>query len=417
MFGWSVIGLVFGGLLLWSIFAPFEGAILTSGQITVESNQQAVQHLEGGIVRQIYVREGDTVEAGQRLISLDPTTTDAGVDAVEARLFELLGTEARLIAEQNGQRVLGIRSGFEEMETEPEMIRILDAQNNLALARRDARRTQTSIFRQQIEQLRTRIDGMGREILARERQIDLLEDEIGRFEILREKGLAPEIRILALKREKSVVESEKDSLTSNIAAINVQIGEARSEISKLDQTFREDVLTELRNVQTQIEELAEQRTTAKDRQFRQEITAPRAGRVIGVRAHTIGGVITPSEPIMFVVPEGDRLIAKVRIMPMDIDKVSIGQTAKLRFTAFNMDESPEVDGAITQVSPDALTDQATGMSYYEAIVEIPDASLLSERFELLPGMPVDALVLTESRSVLSYLVKPLQDAVSRTFRE
>jgi multidrug efflux pump subunit AcrA (membrane-fusion protein) len=120
---------------------------------------------------------------------------------------------------------------------------------------------------------------------------------------------------------------------------------------------------------------------------------------------------------MFVVPEGDRLIAKVRIMPMDIDKVSIGQTAKLRFTAFNMDESPEVDGAITQVSPDALTDQATGMSYYEAIVEIPDASLLSERFELLPGMPVDALVLTESRSVLSYLVKPLQDAVSRTFRE
>lgn len=415
--GWAAILLVFGGLVAWSVFAPFEGAVLSQGQVAVESNQQAIQHLEGGIVREIYVREGDEVEQGQRLISLDATTTQAGVQALEARLFELLGTEARLIAERDGLSTLSIREDFAALNEDPEMQAILRAQQALLNSRDDTLGTQASILRQRINQLDTRIGGMTKEIAEKDSEIALLQDEISRFEELVAKELAPEVRVLALRREMSKVQGARESLVSDISATRVQIGEARTEIAKLNQGFQQDVLTELRDVQTQIGELAEQRTAAVDRQTRLDILAPRTGRVIGVRAHTIGGVINPSEPIMYIVPEGDPLVAKVQVNPVDIDKISVGQEAVLRFTAFNQDKTPKVSGAVVSVSADALTDQATGRTYYEAVVEIPPDALAKTDFVLVPGMPVDASLKTESRSVLSYLVKPLTDSMSRTFRE
>lgn len=415
--GWLAIISVFGGLVAWSVYAPFEGAVLTQGQIAVESNQQAIQHLEGGIVREIFVREADYVEQGQKLISLDATTTEAGLLALEARLFELLGTEARLLAERDNTSTLVLRESFAELADKPEMAAILTAQKSLMQARADSRRTQIRILRQRVEQLETRIDGMLREIMEKDEQMVLLNDEIHRFEQLVEKGLAPEVRVLALRRELSEIQGMKQSLLSDISATRVQIGEAQTEISKLSQSFQEDVLTQLRDVQTQIGELTEQRTAAVDRQTRLDIIAPRSGMVIGVRAHTIGGVINPSEPIMYIVPEGDPLVAKVRVNPVDIDKISSGQEAVLHFTAFNQDETPKVVGSVSKISADALVDEATGQSFYEVIVEIPADALPTEKFTLVPGMPVDASLRTESRSVLSYLIKPLTDSMAKTFRE
>ncbi|MGH1421479.1 MAG: HlyD family type I secretion periplasmic adaptor subunit [Hyphomonas sp.] len=415
--GWFAIISVFGGLVAWSVFAPFEGAVLTQGQISVESNQQAIQHLEGGIVREIFVREADYVEQGQQLLSLDATTTAAGLQALEARLFELLGTEARLLAERDKSTSLVLRESFADLADSPAMGAILSAQRSLLSARSDSRRTQTRILRQRVEQLETRIDGMTREISEKDAQILLLRDEIQRFEQLVAKGLAPEVRVLALRRELSEIEGMRQSLLSDISATRVQIGEALTEISKLSQTFQEDVLTQLRDVQTQIGELTEQRTAAVDRQTRLDIVAPRSGLVIGVRAHTIGGIVNPSEPIMYIVPEGDPLVAKVRVNPVDIDKISSGQKAVLHFTAFNQDETPKVVGHVSKISADALVDEATGQSFYEVIVDIPSDALPSEQFTLVPGMPVDASLRTESRSVLSYLVKPLTDSMTRTFRE
>jgi len=232
-----------------------------------------------------------------------------------------------------------------------------------------------------------------------------------------ERGQAVITRVLALKRDRARLQGEKDALTSDIAATRVQIGEARSEIARLDQGNTETLLTELRDVQTQISELAEERTALLDRSGRLDITAPRAGRVLGIRAHTVGGVIRPSEPIMYIVPENDRLIAKVRISPVDIDKISVGQTAILRFSAFNQDETPKFTGSVINVSADAFADENTGATFYEAMVEIPDDALASSKFQLVPGMPVEVSLRTESRNVLSYLVKPLMDSVSRTFRE
>jgi HlyD family type I secretion membrane fusion protein len=415
--GWGVVALVFGGLIAWSVLAPFEGAVLTAGQITVASNQQAVQHLEGGIVREIYVREADAVTEGQKLLSLDATATGASLQALEARLFALLGTEARLIAERDGTSELRLRPGFEDLASRPDVQAVLASQKSLMAARNDNLGTQGTILRQRIDQLNARIAGMQNEITAKDDQIALVDDEITRFETLMERGQAVITRILALKRDRAQLQGEKDALTSDIAATRVQIGEARSEIARLEQDNTETLLTELREVQTQIGELAEERLALLDRSGRLDILAPRAGRVLGIRAHTVGGVIRASEPIMYIVPENDRLIAKVRISPADIDKISVGQPARLRFSAFNQDQTPQVDGAVSAVSADAITDEATGASFYEVMIEIPDDALASTDLQLLPGMPVEASLTTESRNVLSYLVKPLTDSVSRTSRE
>jgi HlyD family type I secretion membrane fusion protein len=415
--GWGVVALVFGGLIAWSVFAPFEGAVLTAGQISVASNQQAVQHLEGGIVREIYVREADAVTEGQKLLSLDATATGASLQALEARLFGLLGTEARLIAERDGTSELTLRPGFESLTSRPDIQAVLASQKSLMAARNNNLGTQGTILRQRIDQLNTRIAGMQNEITAKDDQIALVDDEITRFETLMERGQAVITRVLALKRDRARLQGEKDALTSEIAATRVQIGEARSEIARLDQDNTETLLTELREIQTQIDELAEERLGLLDRSGRLDIIAPRAGRVLGIRAHTVGGVIRASEPIMYIVPENDRLIAKVRISPADIDKISVGQSARLRFSAFNQDETPQVDGTVTAVSADAITEEATGATFYEVMIEIPEDALASTGFQLLPGMPVEASLTTESRNVLSYLVKPLTDSVSRTFRE
>ncbi len=415
--GWGIVALVFGGLIAWSVFAPFEGAVLAPGQVAVQSNQQSVQHLEGGIVRDIFVREGDEVAAGERLISLERAATDSSLQSLEARLVGLLQTEARLVAERDGAARPLLRPGFEDIASRSDVREGLASQQALIEARLDNRGTQARILRQRIEQLNTRIDGMTSEITSKDDQIALVQDEIQRFETLMERGQTVITRVLALKRDRSRLQGERDALTSDIAATRVQIGEARSEIARLEQDYREGVLTELRDIQSEIGELSEQRNGLLDRSGRLDITAPRAGRVIGIRAHTIGGVINPSEPIMYIVPEDDRLVARVRINPADIDKITPGQPATLRFSAFSQRDTPNFIGSVTTVSADALVDEATGLSYYQATVALPDAALNDADFRLVPGMPVEVMLRTESRSVLSYLVKPLTDSLSRTFRE
>lgn len=415
--GFFIIGIVFGGLVAWSVFAPFEGAVLASGTIAVEGNRKAVQHLEGGIVAEINVREGDYVEAGEVILRLDGTATRAQLAALEARLSELAAREARLIAEQEGSRELRIRPELADLAERPAVQASLTGQASLRLARSESRASQARILRQRIAQLEARINGSMNEIDAKRSELILVEREAESLQGLRRDGLVTETRMLELERAQFRLRGELEALNSQIATTRVQVGETELELQRLEAGFLEEVVTELRDVKAEIAELSEQRIAAIDRLKRLDIVAPTDGYAIGVRAHTVGGVITPSDPVLFVVPRDDRLVAKIRINPADIDKVSVGQDARLIFSAFAQKESPEVDGAIVTVSADAITDEASGLQYYEAIVEWPREAPGAQRFELMPGMPVDAMVKTESRNVLSYLIKPFQDAMSKTFRE
>ena len=415
--GAAAVAVLFGGLLLWSIFAPFEGAVLASGSISVESNQQAVQHLEGGIVGQIFVKEGDRVEEGQPLISLDDTTVDARLSSIEARLFELLSREARLVAERDRQRAPVLRAGVEELEENVNLQSVLRSQAELMRARAASRSTQVELLKQTVLQLERRVTGRESEIVANRKQSSLVQEEIDTLQPLVEKKLVTRPRIVGLQREIAQLEGAREALISEVATTKIQIGEAEIELNQLTEGFIEEVLTELRDVQTEVAELLEQRTASLDQQRRLLVISPRAGRVIGVRTHTVGGVIPPRDPIMHVVPENDRLIARVRISPSDIDKVSMGNEAVLRFPAFSANVTPEVYGTVVDVSADAIQDEATGQFFFEGFIEIPEDRLANERFALQPGMPVDASVTTESRTVISYLLKPLGDAMAKTFRE
>ncbi|MEL6385728.1 MAG: HlyD family type I secretion periplasmic adaptor subunit [Pseudomonadota bacterium] len=415
--GFFIIFFVFGGITAWSVFAPFEGAIIATGTIAVEGNRKAVQHLEGGIVSEISVREGDFVEAGQVILRLDGTATRAQLAALESRLAELAVREARLIAEQTGSRTIEIRPEFDDLAARASVQSSLAGQVSLRSARSESRESQARIMRQRMEQLQTRIAGSQNEIAAKRSELSLVEQEAQSLEGLRADGLVTETRMLELERAQFRLRGELEGLNSQIATTRVQIGETELELRRLQAGFLEEVVQELRDVKAEIAELAEQRIAAQDRLKRLDIIAPTQGYAIGVRAHTVGGVITPSEPVLFVIPRDDRLVAKIRINPADIDKITLGQDARLRFSAFAQKDSPEVDGAIVTVSADAITDEQSGLQYYEAVVEWPREGSAAARFELLPGMPVEAMVKTESRNVMSYLVKPFQDAMSRTFRE
>jgi len=415
--GFFIIFFVFGGITAWSVFAPFEGAIIATGTVAVEGNRKAVQHLEGGIVSEISVREGDFVEAGQVILRLDGTATRAQLAALESRLAELAVREARLIAEQTGSRTIEIRPEFDDLAARASVQSSLAGQVSLRSARSESRESQARIMRQRMEQLQTRIAGSQNEIAAKRSELSLVEQEAQSLEGLRADGLVTETRMLELERAQFRLRGELEGLNSQIATTRVQIGETELELRRLQAGFLEEVVQELRDVKAEIAELAEQRIAAQDRLKRLDIIAPTQGYAIGVRAHTVGGVITPSEPVLFVIPRDDRLVAKIRINPADIDKITLGQDARLRFSAFAQKESPEVDGAIVTVSADAITDEQSGLQYYEAVVEWPREGSAAARFELLPGMPVEAMVKTESRNVMSYLVKPFQDAMSRTFRE
>jgi len=415
--GFIVIGLVFGGLLSWSVLAPFEGAVVASGDLAVESNQKAIQHLEGGIVKAIKVREGDRVSAGDVLIRLDGTETRANLAAIETRLMELLAREARLLAERDDRSQPEPRAGFEALTDTDAFARILEGQASLLKARSQSRRKKAEILGERIRQLRMRAEGLAQEAKSKITEVGLVGEELAGLEALFAKQLAPESRILDLKRQRTRLFGEHDALISERSRTQVQIGETRLELEQLLSDHREKVIAELREVTSELSELAERRVAAKDRLKRLDIVAPRSGYAIGVQTHTLGGVIKPGEPVMHIVPDDDRLMARIRISPADIDKIRVGQDARLRFSAFNQRRSPEIETRIVKVSADAMQDEKTGAPYYEVMAEIPHRPAGLPEITLVPGMPVEAMMRTDSRNVLSYLVKPLLDATHRTFRE
>ncbi len=412
--GMATIGFIFGGLFLWSVAAPFEGAVIANGSIGVESQHKAIQHLEGGIVTEINAQEGQKTQQGDLLIRLDGTATQARLSSIDAQLNDLLAREARLIAERHNSSKLNLRP---DIELSPNLKNALNSQSDLLKARLDARNTRIAILKQKTTQMSRLIEGLQADISAKNDQVQFLNEEIASLQILVDKGLSPKPRILALQRSKSEIDGASQTLISEIAATNVRIQEAKLEIIQLEEGFLEEVLSELNDVQTRIATLLEEKIAATDQLSRLEIRAPRSGIVLGIRTHTIGGVVSSGTPLMHIVPEGDALVAQVRIAPQDVDKLFIAQTARLKFSAFNQKDTPEIEGHVLKISADTVQDETTGISYYDVIVSMGNPTSPNTDFQPIPGMPVEVVLRTDSRNVLSYLTKPLFDSIGRTFRE
>lgn len=418
--GLGVIALVFGGIALWSLLAPIDGAVVASGQVVVESNRKTVQHLEGGVIGEILVREGETVGAGAVLARLDDTVQLANVALIDGQLMELYARRARLEAERDGRDEITHAQGAADIVAREPFVDRLAGQRKLFAARRATRLTQISLLEERIVQQNRRIDGLDAQLDSLRGQQSLIDDELARLRTLRAQGYVPTTRLHALEREAWRLRGESGARAAGVAEATSLIAEARLEIGRLEESGREGAIAELRDVEVSIAELEERRVTALDALRRTEILAPQGGRVLNLAIHTVGGVVAPGAPLMEIVPDGARLQVAVRLAPQDVDNVRPGQETLLRFSAFGSRQTPEAAGVVRDVSADSVADQTTGAPFYRMLVDIPEAAALEDLLggrPLLPGMPVEAFIRTGSKPAISYLLKPLTDAIARSMRE
>ena len=418
LFGVIVIALIFGGLGGWGATAPLSGAVVAPGSVIVDTNAKAIQHLEGGIVGDIRVRDGDAVEEGSVLIALDETQPRATLQIVRASLDEELAKEARLKAERDGTEMVIFAKTLLDRADNSEIQALLDGQNGIFEARRRTRAGTTQILEERIGQLREEIVGLRAQQASVEKQSELIAEELKGLMQLYERGQTTLPRILALQREAARLDGQKGSLIASVARAGRTIGETQLQILQQDKAFQEEVVAELRDVQASTAELRERLVAAEDTLRRTTITAPVGGKVVRLAVHAPGAVIRPGDTVLEIVPTDDRLLVEVQVAPQDVDNVALGQPANVRFTAFKQRTTPTVEGAVTYVSPDSMTDERTGMSYFLARIDVPEESLVDVSEEpMQPGMPAEAMIRTGERTAIDYLTQPIVESMNRAWRE
>lgn len=416
--GFTVIALFFGGFLGWAAIAPLGSAAIAVGIVSVESNRKTVQHLEGGIVGRIAVKDGDKVEAGQVLVVLDETQPRASLDLLQVRIMAADALKSRLLAERGNHDAISFPDQLASRRSDAKVAEIITGQINIFAARRKAQAGQVAILNQQIKQLSEEINGLKGVIASENARLKLIGEEITDLSGLVEKGLAPRRQLRALQRRQAEIEGSLSQNRSGIAEAMQSIAQTRLQIVELTTAKINEVTLELREVQADLYDLEERAGAAEDILRRTEIRAPLEGTVVNLQVHTAGGVIAPGAPLLDIVPSQDRLIIEARVNPIDIDIVHVGLQAQARFTALSQRRTQPVEGIVTALSADRLVDQRSGEDYYLARVEIRDD--LEKKLggaALLPGMQAEVMIVTGERTALEYFLKPLTSSINRAFRE
>jgi HlyD family secretion protein len=402
----------------WGTTAVISGAVVASGYLVVDSNVKKVQHPTGGIVGELRVRDGDHVHAGDIVVRLDETITRANLAIVSKGLDELMARKARLESERDGWDTIVFPAQLVAGASDPDRAAAMDSERKLFNLRKTARSGQKAQLRERVAQLGEEIAGLTAQQNSKSKEISLVERELAGVRDLWSKNLVQINRLTALEREAARLDGERGQLVAAAAQAKGKVAETALQILQIDQDIASEVAKELREVDGKIGEFVERKVTAEDQLKRIDVRAPQDGTVFQLAVHTIGGVITASDPIMLIVPEADNLAVEVKVNPQDIDQLQLNQKAILRFTSFNARTTPEIEGVVTRISADISTDQRTGQSYYTLRISLPPEQLqhLGD-VKLLPGMPVEAFVQTGDRTMLSYLMKPLHDQFVRAFRE
>jgi HlyD family secretion protein len=394
----------------WGGFAPLSGAVILQGSLVSESHVKKVQHPTGGVVSRISVRDGDKVEAGAPLIRLDDTAAKANLQVVAGQLDAIRARVARLVAERDEAEMPGAIAGEADAA-------ILAAEKSLFAARKTSRGGQKDLLVGRIGQLEEELRGLDAQMQSQTAQRALIDTELKGVSTLYQKQLVPLARLTALQREAARLDGVQGQLISNAAETRGKVDEARLQVARLDQDFRAEVMKDLRESQDREAELTERAVAARDLFTRLDIRAPAAGIVQQLAVHTLGGVAAPGEALMEIVPERDALQVEAKLSPRDIDQAHAGQTAQARFPAFNQRTTPELAGRVAFISPDAERDPQGG-TFYQVRVSLPREEV--ERLgalKLVPGMPVEVLLATGNRTMLSYLFKPISDQLLRIFRD
>ncbi|WP_312271148.1 HlyD family type I secretion periplasmic adaptor subunit [Pseudomonas sp.] len=415
--GYLILVVVFGLGGLWAGLAPLDSAALASGYVAVKSYRKTVQHLEGGIVKELYVHDGDRVKEGDPLIALDDTQARAQLEAARSQLVAAQALEARLIAERDDQdEVVFGSADFPEEDT-----RIREARNSerhIFMAQRNTRLGEVDVLKSKSAELEQQIRGFNAVIQSKLQLSKSYDGEIRDLNALLKEGFVSNERLRDQERNQSRLQAEIVDQQSAVARARVQIDENKLQILQLNQKFKSDVASKLAETQSRIYELRERVGAIRAMVDRSLVKAPASGMVMGLSVHTVGGVVSPGTHLLDIVPTGDDLIVEVQIQPSDINRVDVGKKAEVRFSAFKNATTPILEGALVYVSADRLVNEKTGEPYYLGRVALTDKgrSELGSR-ELVPGMPAEVLINTGSRTFLNYLLKPARNAMARSMIE
>lgn len=418
--GTIVLVILVGGLGSWSVFTHIAGAIIAQGQIEVEQNRQVVQHLDGGIVSEILVDEGDSVEAGDPLVKLDGTLLSSELTITEGQLFELIARRGRLEAERDEQKDIVFEPLLLEAAAEdPEVADLVDGQQRLFEARATSLAREIDQLDKRRRQIENQIEGITAQEDAMAVQLELLSEELADQQKLMASGLAQKSRVLSLQREQARLSGSLGELIASRAEGEGRITELEIEALKLESQRREDAITRLRDLQYREYELAEQRRALIERLSRLDIRAPVSGIVYGLTVFAPKSVIRAADPVLFLIPQDRPLVIASQIEPIHVDQVFSGQEVTLRFSALDQRTTPELLGTVVHLSADAFTDEQNGSSFYRAKIVLLEGETekLPEGIVLIPGMPVETFLRTNDRTPLAYLLKPLTDYFIKAFRE
>ena len=397
----------------WAATTPIGGAVIASGFVVVESNIKKVQHPTGGIVAQIAVKNGNLVNAGDVLVSLDDTQARANLGIVASQLVQLSGRKARLEAERDQTDQVRFPAGF--VISGEDAVAIMEGERRLFEVRQSVKNGQIAQFTERIGQLRQEIKGITAQRDAKAEEVELMRDELERLEGMRKKDLVPTTRTLQAQRDLTRLRGEWGAHVAQIARSQGQISETELQIIAVTQNMQTEASKDLREIEARIAELLERKVAAEDQLKRIYLRAPQTGYVHDLTVHTIGGVIGPGESVMTIVPTHETLSVEARIGTADIDQVAVGQEAVLRFPALNQRTTPEIKGTVSRIGADLTKDPQANAVYFTVRISVADND--RDAFKLVPGMPVEAFISTHERTALSYLMKPISDQVTKAFRE
>jgi HlyD family secretion protein len=422
LMGFAVAALLLCGVGGWAATSQLAGAVIAPGTIVVESNIKKVQHPTGGVVGEIFVKEGGAVEEGQVVLRLDDTVTRSTLGVVRSQLDELMAREARLLAERDESELIAFPAPLANRRDESSVTTALAGEEKLFESRKSARTGQRAQLRERIAQLNEEIRGLSAQQAAKGSETDLISKELVGVAELYKKNLVSISRYTQLQRDETRLQGERGQLIADISRARVKISETELQIIQVDQDFRTEVLKDLRDAQGKIAELKERLTAAEDQLKRVELRAPQSGFVHELSVHTVGGVVGNGETILQIVPRADELVVEAKVAPHDIDQVAPGANVIVRIMAGNQRTTPDITGVLTRVSADLTREQQSAsqpaQAYYTVRIGLPaDQVARLKDIRLVPGMPAEAFIQTYERTPLQYLLKPLGEQIARAFRE
>ncbi|TAU55582.1 HlyD family type I secretion periplasmic adaptor subunit [Rhizobium leguminosarum] len=418
LFGVSAVISIFGGFAVWAGNTTLATAVVAPGTLVVDGNIKPVQHPSGGIVTEILVREGQVVHSDEVLIRLDATAAKMNYGILKAAINQLYARKARLFAESTGLQDIVVPSELALRIAPDKIDGVMESERRIFQSRRDAREGQRQQLGEQITQYQEQIKGLETQQAAKAQEIRLIDKELEGTRRLYNQGLVSLNRLNSLDRSEARIQGENGQLVASAASAKARISEIKIQLLQIDQDLRSQVETEQRDVQSRLDELTEKEVTARDQLNRVEIRAPTAGTIHDLNIHSVGAVVTPAETLLQIVPSQSKLVVSVKLAPSMIDQVAVGQSAFLKFTAFDRNTTPDLIGQVVRVSADLEMDPKANTAFYKCDIAISADEVAKLReLKLLPGMPVESFIRGNDRSVASYFTKPIRDHMARVFVE